>query len=41
MTTTTRNAPAEVAEYGVPTASDVAALIKRRGFFGYVKPDRD
>jgi ABC-type multidrug transport system permease subunit len=27
MTTTTRNAPAEVADYGVPAASDVAALI--------------
>jgi ABC-type multidrug transport system permease subunit len=27
MTTTTRNAPAEVAEYGVPAASEVAALI--------------
>jgi ABC-2 type transport system permease protein len=27
MTTTTRNTPAEVAEYGVPAASEVAALI--------------
>jgi ABC-2 type transport system permease protein len=27
MTTTTRNAPAEAAEYGVPAASEVAALI--------------
>ena len=27
MTTTTRNAPAEVAEYGVPAASEIAALI--------------
>ncbi len=27
MTTTTRNAPAEVADYGVPAASDIAALI--------------
>ena len=27
MTTTTRNAPAEAAEYGVPAASEIAALI--------------
>jgi ABC-type multidrug transport system permease subunit len=27
MTTTTRNAPADVAEYGVPAASEIAALI--------------
>ena len=27
MTTTTRNTPAEVADYGVPAASDIAALI--------------